>query len=294
MKISTISLGVIIGLVLLVLINSFTTVPAGHTKVATLFGNVVNIPLREGFHIVNPLLDFTKFDVRSQTFTWKEIEVPSQDKLKTKMDISITFNLIASETPNMKATVGNGASVLATYITPKVRSVLREAGKTVLQSQDFFLDTVQLELQDYVETKLRAYLVPKGVYITAVLFKDITLPEVVTKAVILTKERQELLERERASLLIVEQQAQQEVKRAEARAEAALSDADAIKTLADAEAYKIIAVAIAQARANTKLSKSITGQLVEYKRIEVWNGVYPTTMLTGGGSPSILLGLNTN
>jgi regulator of protease activity HflC (stomatin/prohibitin superfamily) len=76
--------------------------------------------------------------------------------------------------------------------------LLREAGKSVDRSQDFYLDTVQLELQTYVEDGLTEYLYPEGVIVDAVLFRDITLPTVVTSAVVQTKERQEQLEREKA------------------------------------------------------------------------------------------------
>ncbi|RLA04325.1 MAG: hypothetical protein DRQ47_03540, partial [Gammaproteobacteria bacterium] len=44
--------------------NSYTTVPPGHNKVATLFGDVQEEAIREGFHIVNPLLKFYTYDLR--------------------------------------------------------------------------------------------------------------------------------------------------------------------------------------------------------------------------------------
>ncbi len=80
--------------------------------------------------------------------------------------------------------------------------------ETVKQLQDFFLDSVPQQLQIYMKEGLLKYLNDRGVIITAVLFRDITLPQVVTYAVIQTKERQEQLEREKAQLKIVEQQAQ--------------------------------------------------------------------------------------
>lgn len=273
-------IGIVVGVVLfLIAMNSFTTVPAGHTKVSDYFGAVNDTELTEGFHVVNPILDFTKYDTRDQTYTWKEIKVPSQDKLKSTMDVSVTFNLVKSMTSNMKKTVGDGDAVVSTYITPKVRSLMREVGKTVLRSQDFFLDTTQLEMQAYMEEGLNSYLEPKGVNVTAVLFKDISLPEVVTNAIIKTKESEELLEREKAQLDIAEQKAQQLVKQAEAREDASVADAQVIENLATAQAI-----------ANTKLAKSLTNQLIEYKRLEEWNGVYPTTML--GADTGVLLGLN--
>jgi regulator of protease activity HflC (stomatin/prohibitin superfamily) len=180
--------------------------------------------------------------------------------------------------------------LIVKLLTPKVRSLLREAGKTVAKSQDFYLDTTQRDMQAFMEDGLTEYMFNKGITVEAVLFRDITLPQVVTSAVIQTKERQEQLEREKAQLRIVEQQAQQQVKQAEAREQAAKSDANAVRTLADAEAYQIEKLADAQARANTVLAKSVTSPLIKYNAIAKWNGAYPQTLM-GGGPDGLILQL---
>lgn len=275
-------------LLIILLFNAYTTVSAGHNKVATLFGKVQPEAYTEGFHIVNPLLDFVSFDLRQQTYTWEKVQVPSQDKLKTSMDISVTFRLDPTRTPIILQESGVLRDVVDKHITPKVRSLLREAGKTVKQSQDFYLDSVQQQLQSYMEDGLREYLEEKGVIVTAVLFRDVTLPQVVTSAVIQTKERQEQLEREKAQLKIVEQQAQQQVKQAEAREMAAVADANAKRTQADAEAYRISKEAEAQAKANQLLAKSVTSTLIQYNAIQKWNGAYPQTLLSGSKEGLIL------
>jgi len=271
-------------------INSYTTVAAGHNKVATLFGEIRDQPLDEGFHMVNPLLKFHTYDLRVHTETWSKVAVPSQDKLKTSMDISVTFRINPSYTPTMLKETGTLSDVVVKLVTPKVRSLLREAGKTVEKSQDFYLDNIQRDLQVFMEDGLTDYMAVKGIIVEAVLFRDITLPQVVTSAVIQTKERQEQLEREKAQLRIVEQQAQQQVKQAEAREQAAKSDANAKRTLADAEAYQIEKLADAQARANTVLAKSVTPSLIKYNAIAKWNGAYPQTLM-GGGPDGLILQL---
>ena len=271
-------------------LNSYTTVAPGHNKVATLFGNVIDEPLGEGFHVVNPLYKFYTYDLRVHTETWTKVQVPSQDKLKTSMDISVTFRINPDYTSRMLKETGSLRDVSVKLLTPKVRSLLREAGKTVSKSQDFYLDTIQQHLQSYMEEGLTDYMSEKGIMVQAVLFRDITLPQVVTSAVIQTKERQEQLEREKAQLRIVEQQAQQQVKQAEAREQAAKSDANAKRTLADAEAYQIAKLAEAQAKANTVLAKSVTATLIKYNAISKWDGAYPQTLM-GGGPDGLILQL---
>jgi len=282
----------VVGLFVLIWIgmNSYTTVSPGHNKVATLFGDIRPDALDEGFHVVNPLLKFYTYDLRVHTETWQKVQVPSQDKLKTSMDISVTFRINPSHTPTMLGETGNLNDVITKLLTPKVRSLLREAGKSVAKSQDFYLDTTQRDLQAFMEDGLTDHMAIKGIIVEAVLFRDITLPQVVTSAVIQTKERQEQLEREKAQLRIVEQQAQQQVKQAEAREQAAKSDANAVRTLADAEAYQIEKLANAQARANTVLAKSVTSPLIKYNAIAKWNGAYPQTLM-GGGPDGLILQL---
>jgi len=282
---------IVIVLLLIVALSAkqfYITVKAGHNKVATFFGKVQKEPYGEGFHLVNPLLKFTTFDLRQQTYTWNKVQVPSQDKLKTSMDVSVTFRLDGPRTPMILQETGRLEDTISKHITPKVRSLLREAGKTVKQSQDFYLDIIQQQMQVYMEDGLSKYLETKGVIIEAVLFRDITLPSVVTSAVIQTKERQEQLEREKAQLNIVEQQAQQQVKQAEAKQEAALSEAKAIRIHADAKAYRIEKEAEAQAKANKLLSESITSELIQYNSVQKWNGRYPQTLLSGESGGLIL------
>jgi len=292
LNIKTIISIVVLFLLVLLGMNSYTTVGPGHNKVAALFGEIRDQPLPEGLHIVNPLLKFHTFDLRVHTETWSQVQVPSQDKLKTSMDISVTFRINPAHTPTMLQETGNLNDVVVKLLTPKVRSLLREAGKTVQKSQDFYIDTVQRDLQLFMEDGLTDYMAVKGIVVEAVLFRDITLPQVVTSAVIQTKERQEQLEREKAQLRIVEQQAQQQVKQAEAREQAAKSDANAKRTLADAAAYEIEKLADAQARANTVLAKSVTPSLIKYNAIARWNGEYPQTLM-GGGPEGLILQLPT-
>ena len=265
-----------------------TTVPPGHNAVATLFGEVQPEPYKEGFHLVSPLLSFTEFDLRQQTHTWKEVAVPSQDKLKTSMDVSVTFRIEPAATPRILQETGHVDDVIAKHVTPKVRSLLREAGKSVARSQDFYLEAVQQELQVYMEEGLTSYLAPRGVIVEAVLFRDITMPQVVHNAVIQTKERQEQLEREKAQLQIVEQQAQKQVKEAQAREQAAIADANAKRTQADAEAYRIRAEAEARAEANRLLADSVTPALLHYNQVERWNGAYPRTLLADDATQLLL------
>jgi regulator of protease activity HflC (stomatin/prohibitin superfamily) len=86
---------------------------------------------------------------------------------------------------------------------------------------------------------LKDFLAPKGIIVTAVLIRDITLPPFIVEAIEQKKEREQAVERERAELERVRTELQQQVARAEAGREAAEEEAARKRILADAQAYEI-------------------------------------------------------
>ena len=86
-----------IAFIVILLANCLLVVDAGHVAVATLFGKVQAEPYKEGFHVVNPLYDFTHYDARQKTH-FETAQVPSQDQLQTSIDV-------ASLAPNAEITV---------------------------------------------------------------------------------------------------------------------------------------------------------------------------------------------
>lgn len=267
-------------------LNSWTIVQPGHAKVQVMLGDTQPKALAAGFHIINPVLDLEDFNVQDHTETIERIGVPAQDKLKSMMDISITLAADPALVPQMYETAGALEVAYGKYVTPKVRSLLRESGKSVQNSQDFFKEEVQQQLQSSLEGSLREYLAPKGFIIKAVLIRDINLPKVVRDAIVMTKQREEQINQEKAKLLIVEQSALAQVKEAEAREKAAVADAGAIRTLAEAEAFKVVTEATAKAKGNALVNKSLTNQLIEYNRVQQWDGVLPR--MTGIGATPMM------
>lgn len=287
-KYKTMSLLVFIVIAFFTALNSYTIVAPGKAKVGTLFGKVQPKALTEGFHIVNPLISFDKYSVKDFTVTWDNIKVPAQDKLKSGMDLAVTFKAKVGSLPNMKSDAGSLPDAFDKYVTPRVFSLLRECGKGVEKSQDFFRDEVQSEMQDFMLDNLREQLAPLGFEVHIALFSDVSLPPLVQAAIKATKKRQEEVNQEKAKLAIVALEQQKVVKVADANRDAAISNATAKKTNADAEAYAITAKATAQAEANIQLAKSVTPVLVDYIRANNWNGVLPTTTL-GSTVPMVTL-----
>ena len=82
-------------LIAILLFNSYVKVPAGHVAVATLFGDIRPTPYEEGLHIVNPLYEWHMYDGRQKSHL-ETAQVPSQDQLQTKIDVSVQYRIIKS------------------------------------------------------------------------------------------------------------------------------------------------------------------------------------------------------
>jgi regulator of protease activity HflC (stomatin/prohibitin superfamily) len=230
---------VVIGLLILVAMNFYKTIPPGRVGVATLFGNVIPEEYAQGLHIpVNPLYRWTLFDARQKTHQ-ETANVPSQDQLQTRLDVSVQYQIDGSMAPEILEETGDAEAAVRVHLIPKLRSLLREQGKSIVRAEDFFKEATQTTLQIALTEGLRDFLAPKGIIVTAVLIRDITLPPFIVEAIEKKKEREQAVERERAELERVRTELQQEVARAQAGKEAAASEAERKRILADATAYEI-------------------------------------------------------
>ena len=217
----------------------YQKVPAGYVGVATLFGEVQSNPYEEGLHIpVNPFFEWYLYDVRQKSHL-EEANVPSQDQLQTKIQVSVQFRLEKDSAPMILKETGTAADVLIVHIVPKLRSLLREQGKTIKRAEDFFLERTQQNMQTSLLAGLQDYLGNKGVNVGAVLIRDISLPPFIIRAIESKKEREQEVEKQKAELERFATEQQQKVALAKAENEAATEQAAKMMVLADAQAYEI-------------------------------------------------------
>ena len=219
----------------------FKIIPVGHVGVASLFGSVSEKAYPEGFHIVNPFYAWVEYDARMATMK-ETAEVPSQDQLKTKIDVSIQYRIDEDLAPVILKNTGTTEQLLAVHLTPNLRSELREIGKSVARAEDFFLKDTQERIQRELTDSLREALKPKGIDVADVLLRDISLPPFIEKAIESKKEREQEAEKQKAELARFRTEQEQKVAQAEAERQAAEQEAEQIKLLADAKAYEISAI----------------------------------------------------
>ena len=163
--------------------------------------------------------------------------------------MSLQYRLIAEEAPSILKETGSALQVLKVHVVPKVRSLVREQGKSIKRAEDFFLEETQQNLQTSLLDGLREYLGPKGIFVDAVLIREISLPAFITKAIEEKKEREQEVEKQKAELERFRTEQQQLVAEAQAKRLAADEEAQTRRTLADAQAYEI-------QRINTAIGKN--------------------------------------
>ncbi len=231
----------IVAVLLLVLLSTkmYVTIPPGHVGVATLFGKVQSSPYGEGLHFpVNPLYLWELYDARMKTHN-ETAEVPSQDQLRTKVDISVQFRINSKMAPQILKETGTAQQVMDVHLIPKVRSLLREQGKKVKRAEDFFSEQMQDTFQKSLTEDLSEFLLTKGIIVDQVLLRDLILPDFIQRAIESKKEREQEVEKQKAELERYETEQKQVVVKASAEKEAASMEADKKRMLADAKAYEI-------------------------------------------------------
>jgi len=223
----------------LIAMNFYKTVPVGHVGVATLFGKAQPQGYPEGLHVpVNPLYKWTMFDARKKTHL-ETANVPSQDQLQTRLDVSVQYRIDGAMASKILGATGTAEAAVRVHLIPKLRSLLREQGKSVRRAEDFFLEETQETLQTALTDGLREGLEQQGIIVSEVLIRDITLPPFIVQAIEQKKEREQAVEQEKAELERVRTELQQVVVRAQAGREAAEEEAARKRILADAQAYEI-------------------------------------------------------
>nr|WP_320190517.1 SPFH domain-containing protein [uncultured Desulfobacter sp.] len=268
--------GIIVILILFFIVSRFlTTIPAGHVGVGTLFGKVQPDIYTEGIHVINPLIEITLFDARQKTHK-EEMGVPSSDQLITRFDLSIQYRLIKEQAPVMLKETGTPREVIDVHMMPLLRSLMREIGKSVPRAENFYEQAVQQRIQEELLAGL-SILAQKGIKIEKLLIRDVTLPSIITNAVMRKKEAAQAAEKAKEELkkFRVEQERKEAQAEAEKKAEliqankkkeVMLINANAQLEAARIEAQAILVRAEAEAAAKRKIIDAIS--LEGYLKLE--------------------------
>ncbi|MFM6954651.1 MAG: prohibitin family protein [Sphingobacteriaceae bacterium] len=171
--------------------SMFKVIDAGQVGVKTLFGKVENDVLYSGLNVVNPLVDVTTFDTKTQNYTMSglhdegtksgddAIRVLSSDGLEVTIDLSVLFKVQATQAPKILKEIGSD------YVDKIVRPVSR----TAIRDNAVYYEAVALysvkrqEFQDKIFKTISESFAKRGLVLEQLLVRNITLPESVKKTI---------------------------------------------------------------------------------------------------------------
>ena len=269
-------------------LSPFTTIPAGHVGVSTLFGKVDETEIAEGFHFLNPLKKVHEIDCRNKELTLIDVGVPSQDQLTTSVDVTVKWRVDKTQAAEAYQETGAAEALETVHLKPLLRSLLRKAGKGIENAEDFYQDDVQESMQEQILAGL-GELTQKGILVDDVLLRAFNLPSMIVQGVEDKKRQKQLAERQIEELKRFS--TEQEQKQVEAKAEkmAAIEEAEKRVALADAKAYEITAEAEAQAKAISIKGEALLKypEIIKLRSVERWNGILPRVTMGGSAVPMI-------
>lgn len=129
----------VVGIVLIVigLANSVVKqVEAGQTGVQTLFGKVDNRILESGLNFINPLVEVTMFDTKTQNYTMSgvhdegdkggddAIRVLSADGLEVIIDLTVLYRIVPGQAATILKEIGSDYK--NTVVRPITRTKIRD------------------------------------------------------------------------------------------------------------------------------------------------------------------------
>ncbi|MBP5289479.1 MAG: prohibitin family protein [Clostridia bacterium] len=261
-NIAKIVIPVVIVLALLVVaLNCFTVVEAGHTGVVVTLGKVNEGVLQEGIHLKLPFVQevvkidnrIVKLEVNTEAFSKDLQTVTTTLAINYRVDTGKSFSIYKNI----------GASYEDILVVPAVNEVLKAITAQYTAEESV---TNRALISDGLVAGLNEKLNGIGLYITDVNIINFDFSEAFINAI---EEKQV---------------AQQQLLKAETEKQTAITNAEA-----QAETIRIKAQA--EADANRTLSQSLDENVLKYAEIEKWDGKLPQVT---GGEGGVIIDLPSN
>ena len=241
-------------------------------------GGVDRIPLGQGLHFRNPITTgIEEYPIFMQTLVLTrggaegsanndEINVNSVEGQPVSLDVSLSFELDPTKTPNLYTTFRTDIGAIQHgYVKQSIRQALQE----VLGSEPIadMLGPKKAEVVNRTQRLIAQRLAPYGFVVKQFTINEVRAPAEVMAAINTKNVMQQ-------QALTAQNELQKNMYNAQG---------DSIR--ASGRAKAILAEAQAQAEANRLLSASITPTLVQYEMTKKWNGQMP--QVSGSSVPMI-------
>lgn len=178
-------------IVLGILSTAVIQINPGEIGIKILFGNIQKEVLSSGLHVVNPLLDIQKIDVKTQNYTMSgindegnkvgddAIRVLTSDGLEVTIDLTVLYRVVATDAPKLLRETGNDYK--DKIVRPITRTKIRD-NAVYYQAVDLF-GNKRDEFQQRIYKSIEADFQKRGLMLEQLLVRNITLPNSVKASI---------------------------------------------------------------------------------------------------------------
>lgn len=236
---------------------SIVIIPAGSTGVVMTFGKVSDNVMQEGLHFKIPFIQ--NVAVISNKIQKQEVQANavSKDLQTVQSDIAVNYRVGLDSSANIYKNIGERYEEIV--LLPAVQESMKSVSAKYTAEE---LITLRAQVGEEIKTTLEEKVNEYGIVIEKFNIVNFDFSEEFNQAI----EAKQVAEQ---NLIKTKTEQEQAIVIAEAEAEkkliAAQAEADAITTKAEA-----------QAEANKLLAESLNGTVVEYEKIQKWDGKLPT------------------
>lgn len=258
--------------------SSWTTVPSGSTGVIVTLGKTQSYTYEEGFHFKAPFVTKVVKMSNQVQKTETNAAATSKDLQTVNSTIAINYHLSGDSSNKIYKQVGQSyaETLLDPAIQESVKNCMAQYSAEQLITQR---SAVSADIYNELSEKMNEY----GIFIDEFNIINFDFSTEFNNAI----EAKQVAEQNK---LKAETEKEQRVIEAEASARekelAAEAEANATLAKANAEAEAIRVKADAEAEANSKISASLTPEVLDKQKLDKWNGDVPQTIL-GGNSSSV-------
>ncbi len=187
-KIRALSKPIMTGAFVLIIIGVLTScivqIEAGYIGVQKLFGKIQNDVLYSGLHFINPMMDVTHVDVKTQNYTMSGVHdegdrvaddamrVLTADGLEVIIDLTVLYRVVPTDAPRLFRETGMDYN----------EKVVRPIARTGIRDNAVYYDAVSLystkrdEFQIRIFNALEKEFKKRGLFMESLLVRNITLP----------------------------------------------------------------------------------------------------------------------
>lgn len=284
---------IVVALIAILLFGCSHTVEPGTVGVVTNWGDVQSWTYPQGFHWIGVADDVYDLNIQVQSLEYSgqnHVSVLSSDRLEMGMDLSIQYRIHPSVAPqifNLLYNKQEGRELYTSHIVePAARGAIRDvvsgmAGLEVVQHRSRIGPDVNRLLQHNMRESLRNTGLPEySITVVSVQVRNIRLPERLRTSI------EAIQEAENQAL-----QAQQETEVARQQATRNRITAEGAAAVSTIQAQNAAEVRLIEARsnaeANREISRSLSPELLELRRIDAQRAIASgsdRTLIIGGGS----------